>query len=86
MHIKAAKPISERELRMKLKELDSNDLELLADGLLRLREVKVEAHSTVVKAPGHECFTLADFGVPKIDNFLAKIESALEESDDELVG
>lgn len=71
---------------MKLQELDSNDLELLSDGLLRLRDLKVEAHSTVVKAPGHERIRLADFGVPKIDALLLKIEQAAELADAALVG
>jgi hypothetical protein len=63
---------------MKPQELDSNDLELLMEGLQRLCEVKVEAHAVVVKAPGHEGFTLAHFGVRKIDALLAKIEAAYE--------
>lgn len=71
---------------MKLNELNSSDLDLLAEGLQRLREGKVEAHSTVVKVPGHERFTLADFGVPKIDALLAKIDAAQEAVDAELVG
>jgi len=61
---------------MKLQEVDSNDLELLAEALHRLRDVKVEAHAEIVRAPGHERFTPADFGVPKIDALLAKIAAA----------
>ena len=68
---------------MKLQELDSNDLELMAEALHRLREVKVAAHTAVVASPGHAHFTLADFGVPKIDAVLAKIDAALELVDTE---
>jgi hypothetical protein len=61
---------------MKLQELNDSELDLLVEGLQRLREVKVEAHATVVKkSPGHERFTRADFGVPQIDALMAKIES-----------
>lgn len=63
---------------MKLQDLSSSELEMLVEALHRLREVKVEAHAEVVKAPGHERFTLADFGVPKIDALLAKVDAVLD--------
>jgi len=64
---------------MDLQELDTHDLALLTEALHRLRQVKVEAHAELVKVPGHESFTLADFGVPEIDALLAKVESAYEQ-------
>lgn len=66
---------------MKLQDLSSGEMELLTEALHRLRDVKVEAHASVVKAPGHERFTLADFGVPKIDTLLAKLDTALDADD-----
>jgi hypothetical protein len=63
---------------MTAQDFDSNELQLLAEGLHRLREVKMDAHEAIVKVPGHECFTPADFGVPTIDATLAKITAAYE--------
>ena len=66
---------------MKLQGLDSNDLAILTEALHRLRQVKVEAHAELVKVPGHEGFTQTDFGVPKIDALLAKVDAAYEKDE-----
>ena len=66
---------------MKLQDLSSSELELVVEAMHRLREVKVAAHAEVVKTPGYERFTLADFGVPKIDALLAKVDAALDADD-----
>jgi len=70
---------TDAERKMELQELDTNDLALLTEALHRLRQVKVEAHAELVKVPGHESFTPADFGVPKIDALLAKADAVMIE-------
>ena len=61
---------------MNMKDLDSAEIELLAEGLHRLREIKVQAHTEIVAVPGHERFTPQDFGIPQIDALLEKLDVA----------
>jgi hypothetical protein len=55
---------------------DDDELELLAEALRCLREIKVDAHTHIVGVPGHEHLTPHDFGIPQIDRLLAKLEQA----------
>lgn len=57
-----------------VKELSEAEMGLITEGLVRLREIKVQAHAEIVNVPGHERFAPADFGIPMIDALLAKIE------------
>jgi len=53
---------------------DSAELELLAEGMHRLRELKVTALAEVTAVAGLERFTPRDFGVPQIDALIEKLD------------
>ena len=56
--------------------LGDSDAQLIHEGLYRLREIKVEALSIVRAegiAPHGRAFEPWDFGIPQIDNLLARI-------------
>lgn len=61
---------------MAFEGLDTGEVALLAEGLHRLREIKVQAHEEIVKVPGHDRFTPCDFGIPMIDSLLEKLDVA----------
>jgi hypothetical protein len=62
---------------MAFEGLDTGEVALLAEGLHRLREIKVQALEEIVKVLGHESsFTPRDFGIPMIDALLEKLDVA----------
>ena len=58
---------------MAFERLDTGEVALLAEGLHRLREIKVQAHEEIVNVPRHERFTPRDFGIPMSDSLLEKL-------------
>ena len=61
---------------MAFEGLDTGEVALLAEGLQRLRKIKVQALEEIVKVPEHDRFTPCDFGISMIDSLFEKLDVA----------